>query len=188
MDKTWTHPRLGTFERDTYEWTQPFKLQGFEAYTYRPSYQKAHLDKVHLSFDIEDESPGPPAPQAVEIMVRIVDNAALLAGKVHLALWDDFMGKGPGSETWWHGDLDEVMDIYEDLDEDLPALKSAADIPPWLGLSTIRVNPHWGLDDRYLGELVFNAVFEEEHGLGILTDGNEILGIGFSGDIVPFKT
>ena len=187
-DGSWSHPRLGTFARDTYEWTQVYKLDGFEAYSYRPPYVKTNLDKVHLSFDIDDESPGPPTSEAAEIMARILGNAALLAGKIHRAVWDDFMGKGPGSGIWWHGDLEQVMDVYDEFEDTLPALKSADDVPAWLGLSTIRVGRSWQLDGDFLGELIFHAAFEEEHGLGILTDGLEILGLGYSGDASLFKS
>jgi hypothetical protein len=36
-------------------------------------------------------------------------------------------------------------------------------------------------------ELSFHAAFEEEHGVGVLTDGNTILGTGYSVDVRPFK-
>jgi len=38
-----------------------------------------------------------------------------------------------------------------------------------------------------LVELSFAAAFEEEHGVGILTDGKTIVGIGYTSNVTPFK-
>jgi hypothetical protein len=35
--------------------------------------------------------------------------------------------------------------------------------------------------------LAFEAPFEEEHGVGVLTDGVAILGTGYRYDVTPFK-
>ena len=36
-------------------------------------------------------------------------------------------------------------------------------------------------------ELSFHAAFEVEHGVGVLTDGETILGLGYSADVTPFE-
>jgi hypothetical protein len=38
---------------------------------------------------------------------------------------------------------------------------------------------------RPLAELSFHAAFEEEHGVGILTDGRQVVGIGYLADVEP---
>ena len=42
--------------------------------------------------------------------------------------------------------------------------------------------------DKPIVELSFGAAFEEEHGVGILTDGAKIIGIGYSYDVTPFES
>ena len=39
----------------------------------------------------------------------------------------------------------------------------------------------------WIAELNFNAGFDVEHGVGVLTDGVEILGIGYSSDATRFR-
>ena len=34
----------------------------------------------------------------------------------------------------------------------------------------------------------FRAAFEDEHGVGVLTDGKKVLGLGYSADVTPFGT
>jgi hypothetical protein len=36
-------------------------------------------------------------------------------------------------------------------------------------------------------ELSFTAAFDDEHGMGALTDGTKILGLGYICDVTPFK-
>jgi hypothetical protein len=35
--------------------------------------------------------------------------------------------------------------------------------------------------------LSFRAAFEQEHGVGVLTDGQTVLGFGYSGEATPFE-
>jgi hypothetical protein len=37
-----------------------------------------------------------------------------------------------------------------------------------------------------IAELTFSAGFEPEHGVGILTDGNTILGTSYASDVLPY--
>ena len=39
-----------------------------------------------------------------------------------------------------------------------------------------------------VAELTFAALFEEEHGVGVLTDGKEILGTGYMGEAAAFDS
>ena len=43
-----------------------------------------------------------------------------------------------------------------------------------------------GHDAGPLVELEFHALFDDEHGLSVLTDGRSVLGIGANGNVLPF--
>jgi hypothetical protein len=55
-------------------------------------------------------------------------------------------------------------------------------------LSSICVRPRVEGYDKPIVELRFAAAFEEEHGVGVLTDGGKILGTGYSVDVTPYES
>ena len=78
---------------------------------------------------------------------------------------------------WWHGHLDEVnADLKQPIvrEGDLPArlrpynLTLGSKGEPWVMIN-------------------FHADYEEEHGVGVLTNGTRVLGIGYSTDVTPYK-
>ena len=74
-----------------------------------------------------------------------------------------------------------------EFEDTLKPPKKAADVPRLMQLTNISIaKPRRG-QDKPLAELSFAAAFEEEHGVGILTDGKAIIGIGYSSDVTPFK-
>lgn len=85
---------------------------------------------------------------------------------------------------WWHNHLDEVVGVVEDVG--LPAPAKADDLAALLLLQEIRIRRDVLDNEQPIAELSFAAAFEEEHGVGILTDGKNILGIGYSADVTPF--
>ena len=179
-EATWEHPELGRFEHDGVAWTRTVKTPGFKPFRYEGT-----STKCELGFETRDENE-PPSREAVAVAERVLANQAALVAKVAQALWDDFTGKGPDSGMYWHGDLDSLADGME-FEETLKPPKKPADVPRLLQLTNISVaKPRRG-QDKPLAELSFAAAFEEEHGVGILTDGRTILGIGYSSDVSPFK-
>jgi len=179
-EPTWDHPKLGRFEHDGVAWTRTVKTPDFKPFRYEGS-----STKCELGFETDDETEHP-SRAAVAVAERVLANQAALAAKVAQALWDDFTGKGPDSSMYWHGDLDSLADGME-FEESLKPPKKAADVPRLMQLTNISVpKPRRG-QDKPLAELSFAAAFEEEHGVGILTDGRTILGIGYSSDVSPFK-
>jgi hypothetical protein len=57
-----------------------------------------------------------------------------------------------------------------------------------IGSPSITIWVHDESPRRAEAILDFSAAFEDEHGLGLLTNGSRILGIGFSDDPSPFET
>ena len=112
---------------------------------------------------------------------KFIANQAALAGKVAEALWADFTGAGPKSGMYWHGDLDQVAQGMESGEPPT----SAKDLYKLMNLSNVLIKK---VRKKYMAEMNFGAEFEEEHGVGILTDGDAITGIGYSVDVTPFKS
>lgn len=105
------------------------------------------------------------------------------------ALFDDLHGKGPSSGMWWHGDIDS---IYEDLSEETGSLRSLKIEQPesltrLLGSPSIMIREFGYGYKEPRATICFEALFEIEHGIGILTDGMTILGTGYQMDVSPFK-
>jgi predicted DNA-binding WGR domain protein len=178
-EPTWEHPKLGRFTYDGMAWTRTVKTPAFKPFRYEGS-----SSKCELSFETDDEDELP-APDAVAVAERVLANQDALAAKVTAALWDDFTGRGPKSGMYWHGDLDAVAEGME-FAEGLKPPTKAADLPRLMQLSGITVRKP-RRQDKPLAELSFSAAFEEEHGVGILTDGKSIVGIGYASDVTPFR-
>lgn len=187
MGARWTHAKWGTFKHDGTEWAGKVEAPAFHAFTFH----KDHWDEPRRprtfpfgfeSFDEKDL----PAAEMVAVAERVLAAQEQLVGKVTKALWDEFNGRGGESGMWWHGDMDQVAVGLEDADLKVP--KKADDILPLMRLSSISVRPRVDGYDKPLVELRFYAVFEEEHGVGVLTDGRKILGTGYSIDATPYPS
>ena len=182
MAETWDAPGLGRLTFDTDAWTTTVDLPAFAAFTFggggRPAYE--------LAFEVEDETDVPSA-DAVAVAGAVVANQARLATAVAAALWDDFNGRGPRSGMWWHGHLDDVPEGADDGDG-LPPLTGPAALMAWMRLSRAIVRPvrRHEPDGGRVVELRFNAAFEVEHDVGVLTDGTSILGTGYAYDVRLF--
>jgi hypothetical protein len=182
---TWNHPTLGRFEYDGTGWTKTVDVPAFKAFSYdigtgKPSRSKG---KHRLKFGAYDEGD---LPTAAEIAVadQVLANHAALVGVVINALWEDFNGRGPDSRSW-HGNLEGVAKSFKS--HKLPTPAKAQDLLPALQVSSLYVCEGFpGHDAGPLVELQFHAVFDEEHGVSVLTDGRSVLGIGANLDVLPF--
>ena len=182
-DGTWTHPTLGTFEYDGHAWLALTEAPGFDVFS-EPDERRRPGSKrqYRLAFYEEDEDQLP-SPEAVELALKVLSRAETLARMVADALWEDFNGRGPDSGMWWHAGLDEVND---GLDGVAPPVNRADDLFKCMSLTNIAIRSDVY---KYAGpvvELRFSTPFEEEHNVGVLTDGERIVGTGYSHDVEPF--
>jgi hypothetical protein len=184
MPSTWCHPELGKFKHDGIAWISTVSMPAFKAFAYDTGYSNARRStgKHELAFEADDEDETPSAA-AVALADKVLANQKEMVCKVTEALWKDFTGQGPESGMWWHGDLDQVA---EAMDADEPPA-GPEDLLKVLQLSQVTVRKEVHGYKKPVVELSFHAPFEEEHGVSLLTDGKEILGIGYSSDVTPFK-
>jgi hypothetical protein len=125
-----------------------------------------------------------PSAAAVKLALRVIANQAELPALVTSALWEEFNGRGPKSEMWWHGDMGQVAENFGYADR--PAPTRPDDLPPVMRFTGLTIRESLYEYKKPIAELTFSAVFEEEHGVGILTDGNTILGTGYSCQASPY--
>ena len=178
MGATWDHPELGrfTFDDDAQAWSGTVDVPAFRAFAWDTGYSNAPRSqgRHELVFEADDED-DVPSPAMVALALEVLANQANLVPVVTQALWDDFNGHGsPG--MWWHGQLAQVVAA---MYADEPA-SGPADLLKELQVSDISVRKEVDGHDGPIVELNFHASFEEEHGVGILTDGRTVLGTGYS--------
>ena len=184
---TWAHPQLGQFLFDGGTWTAEVEAPAFDVFIYSPAFLKEPYvpsGRYPLQF-LADTPAETPSAAAVDLALKVLAPQEALVSKVTTALWEDLNGRGPQSGMWWYGGLDQIADDYEE--EDMPALASADDLHNALALSSISIRQDDESGNRPVVELSFDAFFEEEHGVGILTDGEAILGTGYMISVRPFR-
>lgn len=179
-DPTWQHPELGQFKYDGGGWAKTISVPAFKGF------KGQRAGKCDLAFNADDET-DVPSPAMISVAAAVLDYQGELARKVIDGLWDDFNGRGPDSGMYWHGDLDAVAEGLDWGDEDPEPPTSAKDLLRLMSPNGITVRKGVHGYDKPVVELSFSAAFEEEHGVGILTDGRTIIGIGYSSDVQPFK-
>ena len=191
MAETWEHPDLGRFVLDGGEgWRGTVAAPGFDVFAFDVGYDVGPPDgRYELvfrrggDFGAEDDAD---APSEAEVAVarRVLADPAGLARTVAAALWDDFDGRGPGSGMWWQGDLAAVAEAMEG--DEAPPPAGPDDVARLLRLGSIVIRESDDRPGKPVADLAFWASFEEEHGVGVLTDGETVLGLGYQSDAEPF--
>jgi hypothetical protein len=184
MSKTWNHPQLGTFQFDKEReaWVGACSMPAFKLF----------------KWDVESTKPGgrcellfrtpegrEPSEDAARLVLRLVANDAKLAPLVTTTLWDEFNGRGHKSEMWWYGDMDQVAENFGY--DDRPSPTGPSDLVPVMGFMGLAIRESLHEYNMPIAELTFSAVFEEEHGVGVLTDGDTILGTGYASDVLTYE-
>jgi len=207
MAATWSHPRFGSFVFDDFWWSTRITAPAFACFTYDPwpdnpkQYDGTNELMLHVKAD-DSKNPPPPAPAVLDVVTRVIERQSLLVPAVLDALWRDFYGLPPHSGMWWHGDLAEItatMDPDFELPDSPEALQawdkhvSSRPLPDspevlyaWLRLASISGTESGPGYRRPMVQLKFDTAIDEEHGIGVLTDGISVLGIGYGDDASPF--
>ena len=174
----WNHEELGVFEYEEDGWKRRVDIPAFMAFRFAREFD--HDPHCELAFEADPDEL--PTPAAIAVARRLLANQDKLVDNIKELLWDDFHGRGPSSEIWWHGNLDGVNQLLTAEFERPIQLQQQDDLLDIMVPRVIDVRKWvWGYD-RPIAEIHFFAAFEMEHGIGILTDGDVLLGIGCSGD------
>lgn len=181
MPSTWTHPELGTFEFD-HGWNKELSVPAFNLFRYA-SWNRRPDAFPELSFVVPHEHVLPSA-EAIGLALAVLTNQTSLARAVSASMWDELNGRGPETGMWWHGIVKGRWGDWQggpipEKEEELWEIMRLDSIVIGEGLFPMRRG-------KVLIDLCFAAAFEEEHGVGFLSDGNEILGIGYFAEADPF--
>lgn len=185
--KTWQHSNLGEFIFRESSWVHGFRLPAFDVFDRGGA--PANLDRerlIDLAFEADDEEHFP-AEDEVSVARATLENHERLISEGITMLFEDLLGEGPDSGMWWHGSIEQVREIIASSlgsnSQGLPAV--ATDLHQLMSQPSIFVQ-EFGYDyDEPCAILSFEAVFEAEHGIGILTDGQRVLGTGYQMDVSP---
>ncbi len=188
MNANWTHPKLGSFSFDQTAWVARVEMPAFKSFKFDPGFENAGRSTgVHELAFVADDQNDTPTAEAVALAEKVLENQKPLVAVIAKALWADFEGEGPASGMWWHGDMDQVAEaLAETIDVEEPP-ESAKELLKYLSVSGVTVRKNVSGMNGLIVEVGFHAGFEEEHGVGVLTDGQRIVGIGYSHDVKPFR-
>ena len=158
----WTHPTLGSFEisNEDEAWLGFVQLDPFDVYGRDLSRAKSGLPFL-FEVDEEDE---PPDEARVNVAISIVKNAKSLVENINQAFFNSFAGIGPSCGMYWHGTGDELAQYVGQT-----KFYSPNDVERLLGGPTVYI----GLSGECTVD--FCAEFEQEHGISVLTDGQNVL-------------
>jgi hypothetical protein len=202
MPMIWEDGQVGrfVFDEECQRWETRVRSQTFNVFSYH--WGKKQTDKGYESPDgwyelaIEDRNGTIDRPAVINLALKVLSNQAALVEAVTNAIWEDLNGRGPESTMWWHGDLSfpecDVTGlkhswIVDRLSEAELSLNCSDGLLKLMRLQEMVIR-----DDvrGYKGPLVefrFDAAFEMEHGVGVLSDGDRILGTGYQIDVDLFQ-
>src|SRR5438046_2625517 len=101
MSQAWKHPQLGTFKLDKKRdcWVGTRSLPAFKVFKWEVKSAKAAAQH-ELRF--RNAAGREPSAGAVKLALNVIANQSKLPSLVASTLWEEFNGRGPKSEMWWH--------------------------------------------------------------------------------------
>ena len=93
---------------------------------------------------------------------------------------------------WWHGDLTTIQEsinsAFAERKRAALQLATITDLHSVIGPECLVIRESTYQYERPSATFTFQAAFDVEHGLGVLTNGTRVLGIGYQSDVMPFAT
>jgi hypothetical protein len=191
--KTWKHPRFGKFtgvklpsgDGPGICWSAQVELPAFRKLKY-VQFRSRRTPPPPTSYPLSiwrGEQLDKPPSAAIDLMTRLVDRQKEIVQVIANAFWDEFNGKGPNSRNWWYGALKKKSTQW--ILEDCP-LSGPKDILASLNLESVLIQNVMDGYDGFIIHLWMHSGFEVEHGIGVLTDGHNILGTGYMMEVAPY--
>ena len=180
--RLWRHAELGVFKFILGHWEGTICLPAFDRFV---DAEKPPPSPYRLCFKVGEEA-HEPSVSAIQIVREIIQNQNLLAPAIASALWNSFNGTGPSTGIWWHNcrNSDDEFDECEEIAE----MKDIDELFQHMWFKGFRVMHHPDFNDALVAQLHFHSWFEAEHGVGFVTDGENILGLGYATEVLPFNT
>jgi len=148
-----------------------------------PAFNTLCGKNVEIEISIDHKEGKPPSAELQALAVKVVYALDVLVPKAIAALWADLNGdENHFSRVWWHGDLEGAFDLSDDVDPPTNPKELASFLKP----EGISLRPSVWKYKKPVVILHFKSDIDAEHGIGMLTDGEQIIGIGYSADPAPF--
>jgi hypothetical protein len=180
MAPRWKHPHLGVFTRSGSAWKGVIELPAFAAFSFDTGYDNARRSNGRYELELCDRAT-PPTDELIAAVLALRTHQRQVVAEIVRLLWESLAGTGRYIPI---GDMQAVTETL--ARQNIPAPRSAESLTPLLGLYRITVQGRAFEHDEPVIWLDFHAALEEEHGIGVLTDGQHVLGIGYAGDVYPF--
>lgn len=194
ISHTWSHPTLGVFTYDFVGWSRQLELPAFNRFRYAWGGGQTPQATVKLCFvseDLGDDRPVEPTGDSIQLANLIIANQHKLNALLLEAVWQDLNGLGPSSEMWWHGDWPTIREMIQSGWKRAlppPPLDAKEDLYLHMGNMRICINEGDGNYPPGCARFAFDSAIDPEHGVGVLSDGRKILGVGYSYDVCPYPT
>lgn len=188
------HKTFGTFTRhsdfDEYCWQGEIELAAFSAFKYSGNGKARRSKKVEVSIYCEDVPP----KSAMKMLSKIKTSQTRLVKSIcqtffddlHQQGYQDWPKEGDGFGMWWSRDPVAVaLSCREVLQKRLKQdrIWIPEDLLVVLYEPSIEIHPNMPDAEGLPRTLIdLGAEFEEEHGVSVLTDGKQVLGLGYSGE------
>lgn len=188
---TWNVPGLGRFLFDALAWNLSCLMPAFS--TRWAGKNGAPGASTKLRVQAIDPSDMPKAAIA-DRLIEVVANQVEVAERVASALIDSINGTGPDSGMWWHGDPISVLDHLgiDSSKRSRLSVISDRELQQLIFTPCINVEKEWPWAtwdecEEFRLTVCFEAEFDREHGVGVLLDGIEVVGIGHANDVGRFR-
>lgn len=191
---TFTHKTLGTFtQREKYDelrWETDLELPAFAAFRYFANGKVRRSAKVPVAIYCD----GPPPKPALKMLTAIKTSQKKLVKDIcdaffrdlHQQGYDDLPGPDDGYGMWWSRDPVAVaLSCRKVLEKRLKQdrIWQPEDLFAILYEPSIEIYPSMADADGIPRTLIdLGAEFEDEHGVSVLTDGKQVLNLGYSGE------
>lgn len=170
----WSHPNWGEFSfQEHYGWARTIELQAFSKF-------RDGETKIEIAIDADSEDEIPTTDLVSVAEKTVANHKSLIESGVDL-LWNDFHGNGPDSGMWWRGDVDHIYEILDGRFGD-DVLGQPQGLYYILEKASLRIQGSGYGYDKPCSIIGFESPIDIEHGIGILTDGVHVIGLGYRSD------
>lgn len=177
----WEHPELGAFRFDS-AWLGTATLPVFSKFA---SMESSASETVEILIDAY-KSTDIPSDGVVRVAINTISNADSLVKSGLQVLFDDFHGIRPDSGMWWHDEIDHVCEILDNRFS-RGVLDTADGLYELLGDASLLIQGRGYGYDSPCAVIGFESPIDVEHGVGFLTDGAQIIGLGYRADPCAFE-
>jgi hypothetical protein len=192
-NKTWKHPQLGTFTMRArfgrHLWENVLDLPAFAIFKFSRNGRFRGVKKLRCEI-VGRESESTPLKSTIHLCERIAKNQDKLVRNIRDSLFQDINGEGKDSGMWWrHDPIEFAVLCCEFLREKtrFSRVYHPEQIEMLIGGPTITIDQYSSDSKAPLAMINVSTYFKDEHGLGVLTNGNSVLGLGYAGEASPYR-